>query len=81
MEETKADVRNPAALNASASVGTSGASAREMLSRMPCCAGYSPVKIETCDGRVSGTWTVASGAMAPSRAQRSMFGVATSRFP
>ena len=81
IDDTKPAVANPAALNASASVGTSGASAREMLSRIPCCAGSSPVKIETCDGRVIGAGTVASIAIAPSRASRSMFGVAISTPP
>src|SRR5467141_343859 len=30
-----------------------------------------------CEGRVRGTWTIACGAQAPSRARRSMFGVST----
>ena len=73
----KAPVANPARWKRSARRGTSAASGGEMLSRMPCSAGYRPVKSETCDGRVSGTWTVACGAHAPSAASRSMLGVST----
>ena len=39
MEDTKAAVWNPEAFSRSARVGTSGASAGDTLSRMPCSAG------------------------------------------
>ena len=76
-EAMKAPVAKPSRRKISARTGTWSASGGETLSRMPCSAGYRPVNSETCDGRVSGACTVACGAQAPSRARRSMFGVAT----
>src|SRR5688500_16771978 len=81
MDETKAAVRKPAAFSMGASVGTLSAREGETLSRSPCSAGRSPVKIEAWEGRVSGTCTVACSNSAPPAAIPSRRGAATTRLP
>jgi len=81
IEEMNAAVRKPAVCKTSASRGVFGPRAGAMLSRMPCWDGRSPLKREKWEGRVNGTWTMASGAIVPSAASRSRWGVGSSRLP
>jgi hypothetical protein len=81
MDDTKAAVAKPAFFRTSASSGTSGTTAGEMLSRMPVSEGRRPVNTVTWEGRVRGTWDEACGAIAPSRARASRCGVAAPLYP
>ena len=81
MEETNAAVRKPAVCKTSASRGVSGPRPGATLSRMPCWNGRSPLNREKWEGRVKGTWTMASGAIVPSAASRSRLGVGSPRLP
>ncbi len=78
---TKAPVVYPAALRRSARVVFSGSRKNPPLSRTPWCGGMSPVKIDTCEGRVMGAVAVACSKTTPSAAMASMFGVSTPRKP
>ena len=59
----------------SASVVVFSSTKKPPLSRTPWCGGMSPVKIDVCEGSVSGAVEVACSKRTPSAATASMFGV------
>lgn len=70
---TIAAVRKPRSRSRSLSSRTPGCRGYPTF-RMPWCAGYSPVSIETCDGGVHGAAAMQVAKRVPSTAKRSSTG-------